>query len=213
MLVFKKVLCLLILLICFNIKGQENYFEGVITYDNLLIDKTGKMNPNQTKKYIGDKQVYYIDKGKYKSVLNGLLEITQYYTGKDTVYTKMKNVNTLMYTNTKENKEKIISSSIEKDITKINKFNCHVLKIRTSEGYVNYYFNDSIKIDYKLFEGHRYGLWYYCLKKTNGALPLKWVTVNSQIDLTITANEILRKELDEQIFNLPKGLPLVKSPE
>ena len=145
--------------------------------------------------------------------MNGLLEVTQFYTGRDTLYSTMKGVNAIMYEDAKYEKEKVVSSAVRKNVLTILGYSCDVLEIKTNDGIMKYYFNQSVKVDKSLYKNHKKGLWYFCLDKTNGALPLKWITETSDLKLSIKAKEINSKILDNTIFKLPENLPIVKSPE
>ncbi len=187
-------------------------FEGIIHYDLSFKDKTGEMTAEQSLQFMGTKQTYYIKGNKYKSEMNGLLKLTQYYTGRDTLYNKMEGFNGLLYIDSKSNSEKIISSKIEDNNDKIGNYDCKVLDIKTDKGIIKYYFNDKIKVNPDLYKEHNYGLWYFCLEETDGALPLKMLSDDKDGLLVITINDIINKKLSEEIFIIPKGMPIMKSP-
>jgi hypothetical protein len=200
----------LIVSMMFFFSCQNSYFEGTISYNMEYIDETGGMNKENAKKYMGDKQVYFFKRNKYKSVMNGVLNTTLFYTGKDTLYNKIKGIKELMYINTMAQEEKIISFEIKKNQTTILGYNCDVLDVITTDGTMKYYFNNSIKINSDLFKRHEVGFWRFCLDKTEGALPIKWEVNTSGLKLTTIASEIEQKKLKDSIFQLPKDLPLVK---
>ena len=191
----------------------QSTFEGVIKYDMVFKDKTGEMSDEEAVEFMGDKQTYYILGNKYKSKNNGMLEFTQYYTGKDTLYYKMQGIAGLMYVDTKEQKEEILSFSIKENQLEVAGYSCDLLEVKTNEGSTLYYFNKAIRVDPEMYKNHQYGLWYFCLEKAGGALPLKLIADVEDTNLSIEAQEIELKDLDASIFEIPKGLPIVKSPE
>jgi len=93
---------------------QKNYFEGIISYSVEALDKSKKMTKDESIQYIGDKQIYFIKENKYKTVMNGLLKITQFYTGKDTLYNTMQGSNALVYISVLKQNERVISFDIKK---------------------------------------------------------------------------------------------------
>jgi len=190
---------------------QKNYFEGIISYSVEALDKSKKMTKDESIQYIGDKQIYFIKENKYKTVMNGLLKITQFYTGKDTLYNTMQGSNALVYISVLKQNERVISFDIKKNQSTILGLKCDVLSIKTNDSSMKYYFNKDIKVNKELYKNHKTGLWYFCLNKTDGALPLKWVTDSTDSKLTIEAEKIDLKKLNDSIFKTPKNLPLVKS--
>lgn len=191
---------------------QKKYFHGVITYDMDYIDKTGQMSKEEAKQYIGNEQKYFYKKNKYKSVMNGLLNVTQFYTGKDTLYSTVNGSNSIVYINTKYQKEKVISWRIEESQFTVLGYQCKVLEVKTSDGIMKYFFNPAVKVNKELFRNHKKGFWFFCFDKTEGALPLKWIIDSSELKLMIKAKKIETKELEDSVFKLPK-LPIIKSPE
>lgn len=209
-----KAIILFITLLFFSeckLYSQKNLFQGIIIYSMDYSDKTGQMDEIQSEKYLGNKQKYFIKEGQYKSVMNGLLNVTQLYTGKDTLYSTIKGTDTILYIDTKFQKEKVISSIIKKNQLSILGYNCNSLELETSDGIIKYYFNEALRIDKDLYINHKKGFWFFCLDKTNGALPIRCVTETSDFKLTITAKEIVIKDLDDSEFELPKNLPIIKS--
>ena len=207
-----KYLSLLLLLFVNTLMAQE-LFEGEILYKLNFHDKTGEMTDEESSQFMGSEQIYYIKDNKYKSVMNGMLGVTQFYTGKDSIYTRMGTSNNLMYTKTDKLKESILSVKEKKSVLKVLGYECDLLEIKTNEGITMYYYNKSIKVNSEDYKNHKYGLWYYCLNKTGGALPLKLSTDVADIKLSIEAKDIKSKKLDLSMFEIPKGLQIVKSPE
>jgi hypothetical protein len=206
--IFRTMVLLMFSILIFSC--QENYFEGVVSYEMEYIDETGSMNHDEAKKYMGDKQVYFFKKNKYKSVMNGLLNLTLFYTGKDTLYNKIKGNNELLYLITTSQEEEVLSFEFKKSPTKVLGYDCDVLSVITTDGTMNYYFNKSLRLDKDLFVNHEIGFWSFCLDKTNGALPLKWEINTSGLILNISANEVENIELNDSIFQQPKSLKLTK---
>ncbi len=207
-----KLLKIFFFLFTIAVSSQTN-FEGVIRYNLRFQDKTGDMSDEEAVQFMGNKQTYYIKGNKYKSAMNGMLKVTQYYTGRDTLYNQMMGVNGLLYNDAKQKTEEVISANIKKNQVNVAGYSCDLLEIRTDGGTTLYYYNDAVKVNPEDYKNHEYGLWYFCLKKTGGALPLKLISDVSDIKLSIEAITVEKKKLSDAIFEIPKGLPIVKSPE
>ncbi len=208
----RNYLAVLFVWFTITISGQTN-FEGIIKYDLAFHDKTGKMDDDQAKQFMGSEQTYYIKGNKYKSSMNGMLKVTQYYTGRDTLYNQMLGVNSLMFIDAKQKNEEVLSIDIKKNQLNVAGYTCDLLEIKTNKGTMQYYYNESIKVTPEDYKNHKYGLWFYCLEKTGGALPLKMVTDVTSLKLSIEAKSVEIKNLDNSIFEIPKNLPLVESPK
>lgn len=78
-------------------------------------------------------------------------------------------------------------------------------------GIQKYYFNDSIKVDYKLYEKHKYGN-YDVYTAQAKALPLKLLVETEYFTMESIAVEIVPEVLSSDIFTLPDGLKLAKNP-
>lgn len=89
------ILATLLLLIQYTLLAQDN-FEGIIKFKLEYKDKTGEMSDDQLKQYIGSEQTYYLKNEKYKSELNGLLKMTTFYNGNDTLFLKTSMSDVLM---------------------------------------------------------------------------------------------------------------------
>jgi hypothetical protein len=195
-----------------SVQSQKN-FEGVITYDLDFRDKSGQMSDDEAKQYIGNTQTYSIKGKKYKTELNGLLKIQVFYPGTDTLFTKMNGVNELMYVEASKGDEKVLSYTIKKSITTIAGYSCNLLEVTSTTGSIKYYYSSKVKINASDFKNHKQGLWEFCLEKTNGALALKAIQDYKDSKVTMVAKTIEKKELDDVIFELPKGLSKIKNPE
>ena len=200
------------LLFHFSLFSQEN-FEGILKFKIKIQDKTGKMSDEQSKMYMGTKQIYYLKGKKYKSELDGILKIINYHEGKDTLFTKINGADNLLYTITSKEKEKVISYVFKETDSIVLGYQCELLEVKTNKGYHQYYFNKDFKSDKENYKNHKLGLWSFFTNKTGGALSLISIsdTESSRNYLKLTAIE--RKSLNDTIFIKPKNLKLVEIPE
>lgn len=193
------------------ISGQEN-FEGILKFKIKIQDKTGQMTDEQSDMFLGDTQTYYLKGKKYRSEMNGMLKMTTIHEGRDTLFTKMKDVNSLMYTLTNESEEKVISYELKKTDKVILGYKCDLLEVKTNKGFHQYYFNKDLKCAPTTYENHKMGLWDFFTKKTGGTLPIISISDVEDYKSYIELTSVERKELNNNMFIKPE-LPIVKMPE
>ncbi|PQJ77386.1 hypothetical protein [Polaribacter glomeratus] len=207
----KKVSMLFVLLFQLTINAQEN-FEGILKFKIEFQDKTGEMTDEQSKQFVGNKQTYYIKGKKYKSELNGMLKMTTYHEGKDTVFTKMEGMSSLMYSLTSIAEEEVISYEFRQTDKIILGYECKLLEVKTNKGFHQYYFNKDLKVDPETYKEHKSGLWDFFTEKTGGALSILSITDIEDVKSSIELISVNRKKLDDSIFKRP-NLLIVKMPE
>ncbi len=201
-----------LLLFQFTSQAQEN-FEGIIKFKSEFVDKTGEVPKEQIKKLMGDENVFFLKEEKYKSEMNGLLNMKSFYNGSDTLFVKMYGTKSLMYELiTKKEEEKVLSHEFTKITKKIAGIDCKLLIVKTNKGVHKYYYSDDVKIDPKYYKNHSLGLWNYFMKITKGGISIKHVSDLKDSYSSIEAVSIERKKLDEAIFNRP-NLPIIKMPD
>lgn len=186
-------------------------FEGKIIYDLSYEDKTGQMTKEQSKMFMGDQQVYTIKGNKYKSEMNGMMKMTQYYLGQDTLFNQFVGMNNLLWIDANSNSSEVIDYNIETDVETIAGIRCDLLTINTTEGITKYYYNKDYKIDPKHYSNHEYGFWKFSIEKTN-SLPIKSVSDSKDVYYEVVAKEIKKMKIDDSEFALP-NLPRIESPE
>ncbi|MDT7830783.1 hypothetical protein RQM59_00235 [Flavobacteriaceae bacterium S356] len=196
-----------------NLIAQKN-FEGIIKFKVELKDKTGEVSDQQMKEFIGDEQIYYLKKDKYKSVMNGLLRGTLFYNGNDTVYTKMNGTEALMYNLvTTSEDEKVISYEFKHTEEKVAGFECKLMLVKTNKTNYQYYYSDKVSINPEYYKNHHMNLWSFFMTKTNGGISLKVISESEEFKSTMIAQSVKREEIDTVIFEKPKHLPIVKMPK
>ncbi|MFK8059572.1 MAG: hypothetical protein AB8B78_05715 [Polaribacter sp.] len=195
----------------FSMYAQEN-FEGILKFKIKIQDKTGQMTDEQSDMFMGNSQTYYLKDKKYKSELNGMLKMITYHEGKDTLFTKMKGVNSLMYTLTSVSEEKVISYELKETNKVILGYKCELLEVKTNKGFHKYYFNKDLKCALTTYENHKMGLWDFFAEKTGGALSIFSISDVEDYKSSIELTSVERKKLDDSVFIKP-DLPIVKMPE
>jgi hypothetical protein len=190
---------------------QLTPFEGKVTYDIKIEDKTGEMTNEETKMLMGDKQIFIMKGDKYKSEMNGMIQMTQIYLGGDTLYNQMKGMKSILWIDVRSASDKMIDYTIQKEAETIAGIKCDLLTIRSEQGTTKYYFNKKYYVNPASFQNHEYGFWKFCIEQTN-TIPIKSILDDNEMYLEITAKEIKEMKIDDAEFDVP-NLPRVVSPE
>lgn len=206
----KKTIFFFLLFISIFSFSQED-FEGTIKFKFEFRDKTGKMSQEQIEQFLGKKQLYYLKKEKYKSIMNGVLKMTAFYNGNDTLFIKMKGTESLLYQPIiQKEKEKILSHKFVNITEKIAGIECKLLIVKTNQGIHKYYYSNDITINPKYYKNHYIGNWNYFMKMTNGGISIRHISDLKDSYQMIEAILIDKKPIDDSIFDRPKNLPITK---
>jgi hypothetical protein len=188
------------------------FFEGKIVYEHTYKSKLPNVTDQQFSAMMGTTQEYLAKGGNYKSITNGSLLQWQLYRQSDNkLYTKMANNPAILWKDAAVNADEVIKMQVNKNVIEILGHRCDELVLTSKEGVVKYYFSSQLKVDAKLFDGHKAFNWYEFISRSN-ALPLKFVIDNPQFVLESIAVEIKPMALDDKLFELPAGSKLEKSP-
>jgi len=180
-------------------------FEGEIVYANVYKSKNPKLREKQLSVMLGSVHTYYVKRGDYKTVTNGMFAQWQLYINKDNkVYNKMASSDTVFFNNAAEHDDEVLSSKITKKVTTILGYSCDELVLTCVSGVHKYYYNSRLRVDSKLFVNHKYGNMYNYLSLIN-AVPLKMIIEDSEIIMESTATQVKPKKLDPKLFTLPPG--------
>lgn len=192
--------------------GTDSDFEGRIIYDIQMEDKSNEMTPEQMKMFMGSEQSYTVKGHWYKTEMNGLLQIKQYYLGTDTMYMEIAGVPNLSWIDVSYEEDEILDYKIEKAVKTIDGISCDLMTIKSKEGITTYYYNsDLIRIDPLSYANHKYGFWDFFVEKTH-TLPLSGSVDDKDVKMVIHLKDIKRMSISEREFKLPK-LPRVESPD
>jgi len=143
--------------------------------------------------------------------MNGLMKMTQFYLGEDTLFNQFEGMNSLLWNDATTNPDKLKDFNIEKEVETILGVKCDLLTINSEHGTMKYYFNKKYKVDPENFSNHEYGFWKLCVEKTN-SLPIKSISDMDNVYTEVRAKEIKEMVVDEAEFVLP-NLPRMKNPE
>ena len=206
----KFFLSFLLIMIAFFVAGQP--FEGKIIYVIKFKSKTTKMSSEQWDAMMGTSQEYFIKDGNYKSVTNGAMFQWQLYNNKENkIYSKLSTEDKVYWVDCGMKDDAIIKSKINKGVKEILENTCDELILNCKSGVQKYYYSSAFPADVNLFKNHKYGNWYDYLLKAH-ALPLKSIIETDQFIMESIAIKILPLGLDDNLFQLPKGVIVEKSP-
>ena len=195
----------------FSTSAYAQPFEGKIIYQNSYVSKTPNVSSEQLISALGTRQEYYIKGSSYRSISNGLAELTLYMPTENRIYMKLRGNDTLKWLDAGTDPNKVLKVVINKKVAKVLDFECDEAILTTEQGVEKYYFNSDLSVDKRLFEKHAFGHWYELIAAT-GSLPLKSIVETQQFITTSEAIEVVRTELDEKDFLLPKGSKVEEIP-
>lgn len=207
----KKLISILFYLFIVNNVSSQN-FEGKIIYENNCKSKLPNVTDQQFNSMLGTKQEYYIKNGNYKSLTNGTFSQWQLYINSDNkLYSKFSNSEGVIWNDAMIQEDEILDMKITKNVIEILGQKCDELVLICKSGIQKYYYNSKQSVDAELFKNHKYGNWFDYISKSN-SLPLKIIIDNAQFTIESTANEIKQMKLDDNFFELPKGIISTKKP-
>ena len=127
------------------------------------------------------------------------------------IYTKMSNVQSIVWNDGAVNPDEVLKSEINKDAAEILGHKCDELILTCKTGIQKFYFSSKLKVDPALYANHKFGNWNEIIAKSN-SLPLKIIIDNHQFALESIAKEIKPMVVDANLFTLPAGSKFEKSP-
>jgi hypothetical protein len=179
-------------------------FEGKITYQNSYKCKIPNVTDEVFTAMMGASWEYSIKGASYRTSSNGTMLQWQLYLPKDNkLYTKFSNSPSIFWNDGAVNADSVLKTELNKDVIE--------LILTCKSGIQKYYFNSKFKIDPKLFENFRFGNW-YAYVSTAKAMPLKMMIDSPQFTLESIATGIQEQKVNDQLFVLPVGATLEKSP-
>ncbi|HOX81483.1 MAG TPA: hypothetical protein PLJ60_05720 [Chryseolinea sp.] len=209
-----KSRCIQLFVICILMitNAYSQNFEGTIVYQNVYKSKVPGVPDAQFSTMMGTTQEYSIKGGNYRSSMNGTLVKWQIYINQDNkLYTKMSNIQPILWNDGAVNTDEVLSSEINKNVVEILGQMCDELIMTCKSGVQKFYFSSNQKVDAGLYMKHKFANWNEVLGKAN-AIPLKIIMTTPQFFVESIAIEIIPKKLDDTLFKLPPDSKLEKSP-
>jgi len=197
----------------------QDFFEGIITYkiDTELMQEDHLYNDYYSQKY-GDTMVVYLHKeGYFKREYIGSGKMgydwTIYDVTKNEYYGKWKSMDSIFFYNCNEVITELMSFNKGPDKKILGK-NCKSIIVRSFEPKLKenlsqiFYYSGDEKVSPDVFSKFKDG---YLDKVYSGSKShiLEWEFEQPYVRVKFTAVSIEKKNLDQKIFELPKGIPLI----
>ena len=214
----KSIIAFLLLASTFS---YAQSFEGKIEYrldtKNPIPEKISDEDWNQKMKEKLGGVEYMIQKYTYKESnylsevsVNGKSSFQLYKPTEALLYNWEEGTNVAATYNTKENKDAIVEIKEYEVTEKVLDIDCKKITIISEQGEVSYWYNeDYLKMDPKLYAGHKFSHFEEFLKKTN-SLPLKIELKQVMVHMVFTALKYEDMKIDDNIFTLPKFEEIIK---
>ena len=189
----------------------QKSFEGEVIYSISLQSHMANVTDEQINSLIGDTQHYYMKGANYKSTFNGTYGLWALYIDKDKKYYEKSTLNdSVIWRDVNINHDSITNAELKKNDTTILGYRCDKLIFTCRQGLQIYYFNSQLAVDPNLYINHQEGSWYAFLEKSR-SLALKEIIHKRLLTFTLTATSIKRVPIEDSLFELPPGVPLIKS--
>jgi len=195
------------LLFITDLSAQES-FEGKLTFHFKYTSKKPGISADMLRKNFGDSSVVYIKEGNYRQTYFNAIFVTDVYYDPVTnrYYYRRTGIDTIYYKDCSIELNKIDSIFTADSPVNILGFNCKVLKMKSSNSIVFYYFAPELYMDPKFYEQHKLG-GYDIFARESKSLYLKVIREYSAYNYVFTATSIKREKLSPDIFKLP-SLPV-----
>lgn len=187
-------------------------FEGKIIYVNKYNSKLTDVLDESWSAMYGTTKEFFIKDGNYKSVAEDAIFQWQIYNNKENrLYNKFSNDEKAFWFDCSISKDQVIKAKLNKGVVEILDNTCDELILTCKSGVQKYYFTSTIPADAVKFKNHKYGNWYDYLLKSH-ALPLKTIIESEKFIVESVAIKVVSLELDDNVFQIPKGVVTEKSP-
>jgi hypothetical protein len=207
-----KTVIIIILLTLSGGVSVAQTFEGKITYQNAYKCKIPNLTDEMFTAMMGASWEYSMKGASYRTATNGTLLQWQLYLPKDNkLYTKFSNSPSVFWNDGAVNADSVLKTELNKGVIDILGHPCDELILTCKSGVQKYYFNSKFKVDPNLYKNHKFGNWHEFLTASK-AVPLKITIDNAQFSLESVATAIQEQKVEEQLFVLPAGVTLEKSP-
>lgn len=210
----RTVLVILYTLGIINCFSQD--FTGQIVYKTRIVAKRENINTDSILDATsGDSAIYYISGSRYKCTFfrKGKERYEYiYHHSNFKFYFLYPGIEYITWSDSRKTHDVIRDLKIFRDsTTTILGYPCYT----TKKAYDNYistaYYSDSIKVNPETFRGHNAADWYNELKRTGGSFNIKTVSEYKDYLEITEAILILPMLVNDDLFKLPKGRPVVAS--
>lgn len=203
----KKIIAFLIFIFyCNHLFSQQRDFEGIITYQVIVVSKQEGITEKKLKTMLAvdDMMTDYIKQGNYR-LSSPVRE--SYYINKDKrMYLKFKNIDTLYYLDYNSDTTKVIAVTRPADQKNIAGFVCNSIIIKTSDATRTYLYAPALYMNPAYDKENLLSNFNVYTKETS-SLWLSTIEDAPAFSVTYNATNVQQQTIDDAIFDLP-ALPL-----
>lgn len=216
-----KLITLVIFCFCYAVQAQD--FEGVVVYEIEALNPNPKIisdslwNAKIEEEYGSDgkaKQRYFYKNQNYLSVMTGGQKrgYQLYDPENKLIYSWEEGSDTAITVDSRDFIDELIGiKSLDRKDTILG-IPTDIVSVKSKFGETIIWYNSNyLKIDPKLYKGHKYGHWYPILEKTK-SLPLKIETKSFMTHMVQTAVDYEQKSIEIDKFKLPSFKYVMANP-
>ena len=194
----------LVLLLFVSLKGDAQFFEGMVKYDISYQSHLPSVTNDQMAEWSGTNMQYFIKGGYYRfDFLNGEnIQWMIYLDSTQKLYTKLFLNDTIYWKYVNYTPDTILSITVNKSVTEILGRRCDEIIFKVPAGLHKYYYDPSIRIDKSFYINHINGNLSDFLKISN-SIPLMEVFESDISTIQSTAIKIEPNQPDADVFKLP----------
>ncbi len=157
------------------------WFSGRIVYRNVFVTLAGDTIHSN----LGPENRFYIQGDKYKTY-GADKQLLDLYAGKNSVYQFFKDGKPVAQHDAEGHKLPVVIRRLPTTSTVLG-YPCQAIQLIQGGVSTIVYFSAGLRVNPKGFSKDTNGYWYALLKATNGALPLRIISVNSAQGFTATS--------------------------
>jgi hypothetical protein len=160
------------------------WFSGKIIYHNSFATLAGQDITDRLSPVFGNENLYYISDDNYKAYTEKK-QLLELYNGSSNQLQFFMNGKATIMDAATGTPGAVVKPLAEK--VTIAGYACQSLQIDSDGNTTVYYFSPKVRVNPERYAKHQMGDWYTYLKASNGALPLKFVTINRKQGYTWTS--------------------------
>jgi len=174
-------------------------FEGIIKYDIKYISH----DTSKVSEYLGNEAIVYIKQGNYKQEYPYTMWIKSiiYRQDDNKYYYFFNNTDTIQVQDCSFQDDTIINISKSTNTTEISKTICKSIIFYYKTSTVTFFYDENLYLDPNLFSKHKYSCYDQYAKETK-SVYLKIIISDKKSDFIMTAKEINRTKINDNIFDI-----------
>ncbi|WP_223650134.1 hypothetical protein [Hymenobacter psoromatis] len=177
----KTLLAGILLLCSFTPAKDGPWFSGLIVYHNEFRDAAGEVVESRA----GAQDLFYIQGSNYK-LCNGKKETRELYVGKTRTLQMLQNGRVVTAPDTARHQIQLVATHLPTTAVILGR-PCQAVQLMHGGTTSIIYYSLEVRVKSQGFRTSPFGYWYALLRATNGALPLRTISVYSKKGYTATS--------------------------